>query len=78
MNFGLGNFKTVFSFPSKETWLGQLHLAIYFKKTRLEDQVLFLNCNCTMRREGVLHSGMNLVHIKYSYYKNKQVCFCKK
>lgn len=66
------------SLPRKPR-LEQLYLAIYFKKARVEDQVLFLNCNCTMRREAVLHSGMNLVHIQiHCYYKNKQVCFCKK
>lgn len=76
MSFELSIFKMVLSFPSKETWLGQLNLAIYFKKARIEDQVLFLNCNCTMRREAVLHSGMNLVHIKYIVIKIS--LFCKK
>lgn len=32
MNSELSSFKMVLSFPLKETWLGQLILAIYFKK----------------------------------------------
>lgn len=43
----------------------------------IEDQVLLLNCNCTMRREAVVHSGMDLVRIKYIVIKINKFVFVK-